>query len=92
MYSEIARVSLAGDDLEASEVAANQALKMDINTISARFYQAQVRLRQKKPREAASIARQSLEMVKTQSFVQQSQWVRRLNDLLKQTENDSAGT
>ncbi len=91
VYSEMARVSLLGHDLEAAEAAANQALKMDVNAISARFYLAKIRLRENKPREAASIARQALEMVKTQSPVQQSQWVRRLNELIKETEAAAAG-
>lgn len=91
VYSEMARVSIAGDDLEAAEVAANQALKMDVNAASARFFLAKIRIRQNKPREAASIARQALEMVKAQSPVQQSQWVRRLNELIEETEAAAAG-
>lgn len=84
VYSEIARVSLAAEDPDTAELAANQALKLDKTSISAQFYRAQILLLRNKPREAASIVRQAIEMVKTQSPVQQSQWLRRLNELLPQ--------
>lgn len=86
VYTEIARIALAGGDLDVAEVAANQALKIDINAIAARFYLAKIQSVRNEPGQAASIARQALGMVASQSPMQQSEWSRRLNEFLKQME------